>query len=148
MPSTADPRQSVFHPTTSNLYYKSNILHNTSHQPRTKESIAMHITAINLVRKGNYACVEICTEAGWTEVISESIDAPFSHTVHEAGMKARIDGTVGMPHTLPVPLDVTYSAAEDNFYNKTQYGMGSEFYQVWKERREEFPKTPPKKWKP
>lgn len=104
----------------------------------------MHITAINLVRKGNFACVEICTEAGWTEVISEFIDAPFSHTVHEAGMKARIDDTAGVPYTLPIPLDVTYSPAEDNFYDKAQYGMSTEFYLVWRERREEFPKTPPR----
>jgi len=105
----------------------------------------MHITAINLVRKGNFACVEICTEAGWTEVISESIDAPFSHTVHESGMKARIDGTLGVPHTLPIPDGVTYNAEADNFYDMHNKGMGLQFYRVWRERREEFPKTPPKK---
>jgi transcription initiation factor TFIIIB Brf1 subunit/transcription initiation factor TFIIB len=47
----------------------------------------IEISAIKLVRKGDHAVVEIETETGWTEVISEFVDAPFSHIVEEAGMQ-------------------------------------------------------------
>lgn len=47
----------------------------------------MEISAIKLVRKGDQAVVEIETATGWTEVISEFVDAPFSHIVEESGMQ-------------------------------------------------------------
>lgn len=101
----------------------------------------MDIKAIKLVRLGDYACVEVHTDAGWTEVVREYIDAPFSHTVHEAGIKARIEDKVGVPYTLPIPNGVYYNVEADNFYHMSWGGMGSEFYMVWRERREEFPRT-------
>lgn len=47
----------------------------------------MEISAIKLVRKGEHAVVEIETATGWTEVIREFVDAPFSHIVEESGIR-------------------------------------------------------------
>lgn len=53
----------------------------------------MEISAIKLVRKGEHAVVEIETATGWTEVISEFVDAPFSHIVEESGMQRCVTNT-------------------------------------------------------
>jgi len=47
----------------------------------------MEIKAIKLVRKGSHAVVEIETATGWTEVIRENADAPYSHIVEESGIQ-------------------------------------------------------------
>lgn len=50
----------------------------------------MDIKAIKLVRKGEFAVVEIETDSGWTQVIREFIDSPFSHIVEESGMQSSV----------------------------------------------------------
>ena len=49
------------------------------------------VSAIHLVREGNYAVVKVEVDGHWTEVCRELLDGgPFSHIVEGHGINRRI----------------------------------------------------------
>lgn len=48
------------------------------------------VSAIHLVREGNYAVVKVEVDGRWTEVCREYFDGNFSHIVESGGINRRI----------------------------------------------------------
>jgi hypothetical protein len=55
----------------------------------TKDTIIL--TAVMLVRKGDYVAVEVEIDGRWVEVIRERYDGYFSHIVEPAGIRRAKD---------------------------------------------------------
>lgn len=82
-----------------------------------------------------YPALQGLTDDEWAELLL------FLSPEQRATLRRVIVGEPLTDQKIPVPAGVYYKPEEGNFYGANRAGMGLNFYNQWKARRDEFPQS-------